>query len=797
MIDDIKRIAGPYKTAGQTQLPFYFQIFDPTDIYVAIATSEYAVDRILTYKSDYTVLMNEFQNTSPGGTVVLNEPIVEGQLLVVGSAIPYNQTTQLTNFSRFPPDIINTALDRIVVQIQQLKEESDRAVKVPATSPSTPEDLAKDLFDARDRAEAADKNAAASASASASSAATSKSYADKVTDFKDQIIKVSDNMADVKTNAANVAAIKGIGENLTEVLKSSQYAAEAKNWAEQASAIAGSEALMMPGATQALNIGQWMLRKAQCFHNVAEMKASLVLADGMSCVTEGYYEPGDGGMGFYRIRTMMASDADDGGSIHALQNGLCAELVVENGTVNVKQFGARGDGVTDDVEKIRLAISFAEKTVIPRGVYIVSNAIGVTSNKTVCGEGEAVLKAIGREGFPFVVITLAHNVIISGITFDGDVENRNLSTPQSGVHVNNCEFVTVRNITVIRCGRVVGIPSGNGISIVAEDDRAVDCRCNVVDGCRIIDDNMRLSFGIRLYTSWESDGISYSTKNTISNNYITGTHWNAIEIAGPKTTYNNIIGNVGERITALTFCEADKGASFNVFDSNTVTGFIGNSTAGECIIFRCQGTVYNEKAIISRGNVFRNCRMTLSSASELSKITYFCVRQSKDTVIDELRISHDTANEGLLNVAFMQTRDCDGLAINGANFVVENGARGVLMFQINEITNRLSVSDSSFDLTGTSGSRVFQITSDSRHFHIIGNTIIGGQLGLYLPVTNTSVSGEIIGNVFTGQSFASIGLHTEGSKFIGIIANNVFENTSKAIMLGDGTTFIDANNLIV
>ncbi len=174
MIDDIKRLAGPYTSAGQKDLAFGFLIFEPTDVYVAKAESaDSVITHTLSYGSDYTVSMNSDQSATPGGTVTLTTPIAEGQVVVVGSAIAYTQTTQLTNFSRFPPEIINTALDRIVVQIQQLVEKIGRVVSVPETSTTTPEEML-------DRLLSAASDAAASASSAAASAQTATEMRDEV-----------------------------------------------------------------------------------------------------------------------------------------------------------------------------------------------------------------------------------------------------------------------------------------------------------------------------------------------------------------------------------------------------------------------------------------------------------------------------------------------------------------------------------------------------------------------------------------------------------------------------------------
>lgn len=147
MIDYVKRLAGPYTGAGLKTFSFSFKIFEETDVYVATSSSDLEAAVNLSYGTDYSVSMNDDQDAAPGGSITLTNGLAAGQILVIGSALAYTQETQLTNFSRFPPEIINTALDRIVVQIQQIVEALDRTVKVPATSSTTPEQLIEDLLE--------------------------------------------------------------------------------------------------------------------------------------------------------------------------------------------------------------------------------------------------------------------------------------------------------------------------------------------------------------------------------------------------------------------------------------------------------------------------------------------------------------------------------------------------------------------------------------------------------------------------------------------------------------------------
>ena len=148
MIEYVKRLAGPFTSEGQSRLPFGFLIFEKTDVYVATADDPEAQAKMLVYGQDYSVEMNADQTATPGGTVVLTTPIVKGNIFVVGSAVAYTQNMQLTNFSRFPPEIINESLDRIVVQIQQLVELTGRTISLPPTSNLTVSEFLDNLFNA-------------------------------------------------------------------------------------------------------------------------------------------------------------------------------------------------------------------------------------------------------------------------------------------------------------------------------------------------------------------------------------------------------------------------------------------------------------------------------------------------------------------------------------------------------------------------------------------------------------------------------------------------------------------------
>lgn len=222
MIEYVKRLAGPFTSEGQSRLPFGFLIFEKTDVYVATADDPEAQAKMLVYGQDYSVEMNSDQAATPGGTVVLTTPIVKGNIFVVGSAVAYTQNMQLTNYSRFPPEIINEAMDRVVVQIQQLVERLDRTLSVPPTSDSTPEQLIEKLLsaqnDARQFADAAQK----SAEEAKKSELKTAEYAEAATalvPMKAEIKTVADNIEPVVATGTAIEDVKTVASIKPEVVE--------------------------------------------------------------------------------------------------------------------------------------------------------------------------------------------------------------------------------------------------------------------------------------------------------------------------------------------------------------------------------------------------------------------------------------------------------------------------------------------------------------------------------------------------------------------------------------------------
>jgi hypothetical protein len=137
------RKAGPFIGDGsQTTWPFEFKVFVEADIAVVIADVE-GNETALVLNSDYTVEINDNQETSPGGTVTYPLPpgpgddpvpnlVAGGRLSIVGN-VPFDQLLDIPTGGNFNPIALENQLDRTTMQVQQLAEEFSRTVRVPVT----------------------------------------------------------------------------------------------------------------------------------------------------------------------------------------------------------------------------------------------------------------------------------------------------------------------------------------------------------------------------------------------------------------------------------------------------------------------------------------------------------------------------------------------------------------------------------------------------------------------------------------------------------------------------------------
>lgn len=250
--------------------------------------------------------------------------------------------------------------------------------------------------------------------------------------------------------------------------------------------------------------------------------------------------------------------------IEALQDSMAkiAEAQANSLPLNVKWFGAKGDGVTDDTLSIQRAIDTGFSVFIPPGKYNVKELKGFSSGQIIQG----ISKAESWGGKNTQNITLLNGigsadnyVIKNNVWEDGILPTaitvKNLSIEGSektnGILVGNSS--TIEGVKIQNCI--------NGLSKIKVSN-VMNCQIN---GCtngvmNATDSKITNNF---IYYNEVGINFDYSNDNSIVNNKI---EWNGIGISLTKAVYNLISNNI-----------IDRNTTYGIYTSNaTNTTISGN-----------------------------------------------------------------------------------------------------------------------------------------------------------------------------------------------------------------------------
>ena len=199
----------------------------------------------------------------------------------------------------------------------------------------------------------------------------------------------------------------------------------------------------------------------------------------------------------------LAADTDDRVSSQRATKTYADTKVAKDALVcNVRDYGALGNGVTDDTAAFTAALAtvISEGTIyVPTGTYIVSSTVVIPANVTTRGEGLATtikLKAASNTD----VISLAAGSALISLVVD---QNRDGSqTSGSGVCIAGAN-VTIERVTIRNCKDI-------GIYTVA------DTASFPIDGIRILNNYITAcNNGMRFWTDTANTSGILIEGNTI------------------------------------------------------------------------------------------------------------------------------------------------------------------------------------------------------------------------------------------------------------------------------------------
>lgn len=168
--------------------------------------------------------------------------------------------------------------------------------------------------------------------------------------------------------------------------------------------------------------------------SVASLKALTGMANNTYAITASYYAGGSTGSGVYRYDS-GSSATDNGGTVIAPNSGGGRWILLyEN--LHVDQFGAKGDGATDDAAKIQAAIDATPS----RGAllwgpkeYKIATALSLSRAISLIGLGKGITRLLCASCSGFVGSTNFSFLTINGISIAHDV--RYTTTPNANTAI--------------------------------------------------------------------------------------------------------------------------------------------------------------------------------------------------------------------------------------------------------------------------------------------------------------------------------------------------------------------------
>lgn len=233
--------------------------------------------------------------------------------------------------------------------------------------------------------------------------------------------------------------------------------------------------------------------------------------------------------------------------------------------ISVKDFGAVGDGVTDDAVNVQKAIDYVEalggNLYFPRGKYLFGTQ--VTINRTYAasggnfvGERNLIISGYGAEIRTTGAISAFdvkggwlpnHNCLIEGFT----IYHRGNTTAVAGIRMIGAGVVTCKEVSVVVSS---SLPAGYAAFSMENADPAVPdtgCFWNLLDQCSV-----RPWAGAEGFCTYGVKLMGAANATTLRNNTFSGSNTHVVLMAHPGQTYApnsvNIDGNFFEGPTSAT-----------------------------------------------------------------------------------------------------------------------------------------------------------------------------------------------------------------------------------------------------
>lgn len=452
--------------------------------------------------------------TANGGAVTYplsGSPIASGTSLTIQRIVSYQQLTDLVNQSGYYPNVVENALDYLTMQTQQLAQEQALAITVPLSAlpsnlvlpsaagrattlvgfdssgnviayPITASVGAGNLTSEGPFVAGVDFTAGVSTTLTLSKAygapANVQVHFDGIYQGTDQYTLTGTQItftSPIPVGVSKVYIVGGTTLSLGVPGNGSVGTPQLADGSVTSSKIAAGAV----GASQlaARAIGDGQIAWGGILNRVCDSIAALGTLDPTvytRAFVTGYYAVGDGGGGTYYYSSSTSQALANGGTIIAASGGVGCWLLAYSGALSVMQFGAKGDGVTDDAAAINAALTNASsKVTLPALTFRVASTINVPAGKFLHGAVPMSYANSSGSG-PCIIGDLSLSAIVSatsGATTEGAVIKDVVVTRAAGSVPANSVGVAFTNSNdtsvledVMSLRSYIGFDVGDGVT---------------------------------------------------------------------------------------------------------------------------------------------------------------------------------------------------------------------------------------------------------------------------------------------------------------------------------------------
>ena len=361
-------------------VPFYF--LDNSHLTVLRTQISTGVITTLAITTNYTVTG---AGVPAGGTVTCLVAPTTDQRISILRNVPFTQLNTYVPNDPFPAASHERALDQLTMEVQQLDEAVDRALTLPANtatgtvSATLPTPAANQVIGWNGTSSGLQNF---NAQTLASIVSSGNTYSDLFS---------GDGVQTTFTLSANPGSISNLHVSISGV---TQRPSIDYTW------IGGTTLTISPAPAAGTNnilvrynnaLPQGVSTKdAQSFDTVASASATAIDISVNHIRTAGYYAAGDGGGALYRRRTGIPAHSG-----YFTSNSGTVVWELDSQFISVRQFGAKGDGSTNDTAAFDgawNAVAAGGQINVPNGVYMLDYIDGINKQVHWRLDGGAVLK---------------------------------------------------------------------------------------------------------------------------------------------------------------------------------------------------------------------------------------------------------------------------------------------------------------------------------------------------------------------------------------------------------------------